>query len=97
MTMTLLSGGNLELISQMAGGSLGGSGLISVTYTDSTPNSLTFDTFALRTSAIASSADSFDTSLFEVSGPVIIPEPSTLVLASAGLGLMIAMFRRRRS
>lgn len=97
MTMTLLAGGNLELISQMSGAGLAGSGAISVTFTDSSPNSLTFDTFGLRPSTIGSTADSFDTTLFQVEGPVIIPEPSTLLLVSAGFGLMIAAFRRRRS
>ena len=96
MQFTLLTGGDLEIAATMAGDNLAGVGFMSLVYTDSTPNSLTFDTVAIRPSAIGSTADAFDTSLFKVEFAAI-PEPSTLALVGAGLSLMFAMIRRRRS
>lgn len=96
MTFSLLTGGDLEIGATMTGGTLNGVGFASVVYTDSTPDTLTFDTVALRPSLIASTATAFDTSLFQVEFTAI-PEPSTLALVGAGLGLMFAMIRRRRS
>jgi len=63
---TLLSGGALAIASSMTGGTLGGDGQLSVTYTDAAPNSLTFDTFGIRPSAGNLTATNFDTSLFKV-------------------------------
>jgi hypothetical protein len=83
----------LDVLATMIGGTINGSGTASVYYVDSTPNSWTYDTFGLRPSNSAITASYFDTTLFQVD---YIPEPSTLVLAGAGLGLMIAMIRRRR-
>lgn len=90
-------GGNaddgLDIVSTMTGGTLNNVGSATVSFTDTTPNSFTYDTFGLRPSAAASTATTFDTTLFQVE---FIPEPSTLGLAAMGLGLMIAAIRRRR-
>ena len=50
MQFKLLSGGDLEISSSMMGGTLNGGAGLSLVYTDSTPNSLTFDTVAIRPS-----------------------------------------------
>lgn len=86
--------GNLIVNSSMTGGLLNNGGVLSVTYTDASPNSLSYDIFAVRPANAASTAAIFDTSLFKVE---IIPEPSTFMLAGSGLALMMALIRRRRS
>jgi len=93
MTLTRNGSGGLDVVSTMAGGSIGGTGSITDTYTDSTPSGFLYDTFAIRPSDANSSAAQFDTTLFQVE---FIPEPSTFVLVAAGLGLMIGAIRRRR-
>ena len=50
----------------MTGGSLNNTGSATVSYSDSAPNTFTFDTFGVRPSDAADSAASFDTTLFEV-------------------------------
>jgi hypothetical protein len=93
MQMTLTSPGVLEVISSMSGGTLNNSGLATVTYSDATPNSLTYDTFAIRPSSATGAAQIFDTSLVQVE---FIPEPSTFALIGLGL-LGLGMYRRSRS
>ena len=66
MTFSRNASSGLDITATMTGGSLNTTGSISVAYSDSTPNSFTFDTFGLRPSAAADSATSFDTSLFKV-------------------------------
>jgi hypothetical protein len=65
-----------------------------VSFLDATPNggSFSFDTFALRPSGASTTAEIFDTRLFRVD--YIIPEPTSFVLAAAGL---LMLFARRRS
>jgi hypothetical protein len=76
----------------MAGGNLGGTGLLALSFIDATPNngSFSFDTFSIRPSRATTTADIFRTSGFEVQ---FIPEPASAALV--GLG-MLAMGRRRR-
>jgi pectate lyase len=71
MTFSRNASGGLDITATMTGGSLNTTGSISVAYSDSTPNSFTFDTFGLRPSTSADSASSFDTTLFKVE---FIPE-----------------------
>lgn len=92
-TRNAVNTGNMDISATMSGGNIGGTGALSVNYTDTTPNSWTFDMFGIRTSSIASTASWFDSTRFSVE---IIPEPSTLALMAAGLGLMAALIRRRR-
>jgi pectate lyase len=66
MTFTRNASDGLDITATMTGGSLNNTGSASVSYSDSTPNSFTFDTFGLRPSSAADSASSFDTTLFEV-------------------------------
>ena len=65
-TATLVSGGALEVIASVSGANIGGTGFLSFTNTDATPNSLAFDTFGLRPSSGAVSATNFATRLFKV-------------------------------
>ena len=66
-------------------------------YDDTSPNSFTFDTFDFRPSTPANTAASFDTTLFEVQGPLAtVPEPGSLVLLSLGAGAFgLSVWRRR--
>jgi hypothetical protein len=92
-TATRTAAGELDILSTMSGGSLGGDGTHSVAFTDTTPNTFTFDTFSLRPSSAALTAAQFDTSLFRVDTNVPIPEPTSLALVGAGAA---ALLRRRR-
>jgi hypothetical protein len=87
--------GNLIINSSMTGGTINGSGVASLVYTDTTPNTLSYDIFMLRPSNAASTAAIIDTSLFKVELNAV-PEPSTFALAVAGLGLMLTVIRNRR-
>jgi len=56
----------LDIVATMTGGSLNNTGSASVSFSDSTPNTFTFDTFGIRPSDAADSASALDASLFEV-------------------------------
>jgi hypothetical protein len=66
MTVTRNSANGLDIVATMTGGSLNNTGSASASFTDSSPGSFTFDTFALRPSSATDSASTFDTSLFKV-------------------------------
>ncbi len=66
MTFTRNASAGLDITATMTGGSLNNTGSASLSYSDSTPNGFTFDTFGLRPSSATDSAASFDTTLFEV-------------------------------
>jgi hypothetical protein len=100
MVVTRDGSGDLIISNTMAGGTLGGTGTIVDNYVDTSPATdglgYTFDTFDVRPSSVASTANTIDTTLFHVEF-ITIPEPSTVALVGGGLGLLIAMIRRRRS
>ena len=66
ITLTRNASSGLDITATMAGGTYNGSGTGTVSYTDTTPNSFVYDTFAIRPSASASTAAQWDTSLFKV-------------------------------
>ncbi|HTQ49197.1 MAG TPA: immunoglobulin domain-containing protein, partial [Candidatus Acidoferrales bacterium] len=66
MTFTHNASNGLDISATMTGGSLNNAGSATVSYSDSAPNTFTFDTFGVRPSDAADSAASFDTTLFEV-------------------------------
>jgi pectate lyase len=66
MTLTRNASSGLDITATMTGGTYNGSGTGVVSYTDSTPNSFLYDTFAVRPAASSSTAGQWDTSLFKV-------------------------------
>jgi len=92
MTLTRNAANGLDIVSSMTGGTIGGGGVATVSFTDPTPSSFVYDTFALRPSAAASTADSFDTTLFKVETTTAVPEPTSAALLCLGA---FALVRRR--
>ncbi len=103
LTMTLeldpSGDGDLDVTSTIKGDSLNNVGSMSVSYVDTAPTTdgagLSFDTFDIRPGNTNTTANEFDTSLFEVQLQTV-PEPSTMLLVVAGLGMMIGLARRYR-
>jgi hypothetical protein len=87
------NGAGLDIAATMSGGTLNNSGTASVSVNDPNGNGFSFDTFGVRPSGSASSATSFDTTLFKVEfNPV--PEPASLALVGLG-SIALVMLRRR--
>ncbi len=70
---------------------VGGNVNLSATYSDASPQPLSFDTFAIRPGTPEATALSFDTTQFKVE-LAITPEPSSLALGALAMGVL----RRRR-
>lgn len=86
-TLTRNATNGLDIVATMSGGNINGTGSVTVSTTDASPSTFTFDTFALRPSGATTTAEIFDTRLFKVEAPV--PEPATFALiGTAGLGLI---------
>jgi hypothetical protein len=94
MTLTRNASSGLDITTTTTGAGLNGTGSATLAYTDATPNTFTYDTFALRQTGSASGAAQVDTTLFKVEF-ISVPEPTTLALAGLGL-LGLAGFRRMR-
>ena len=96
MELTRTGATTLDIVSTMTGGSLNGSGVATVSFTDTTPSGFVYDTFAIRPSDGATTAATFDTTLFKVEY-IAIPEPSTISLVGLGLAAAAMVSKRRRS
>lgn len=70
---------------------VGGNVNLVTSYSDTSPQPLSFDTFALRPQTPEATATSFDTTLFRVE-LALVPEPTSLAAGAFGLALL----RRRR-
>lgn len=95
LTLTRNASSGLDIVSTMAGTGLGpgNQGFLTVSFTDTTPSTFTYDTFGIRPSSGSQSATAFDTTLFRVETNVPIPEPTGLALV--GLGALGLLHRRR--
>jgi hypothetical protein len=95
LSATRTASGGLELNATMSGGTLGGDGTLEVSFTDATPNTFTFDTFAIRPSGATTTAELFDTTLFRVELSQV-PEPAAGTLLGLGLLSLFTAYRRAR-
>jgi hypothetical protein len=77
------NGGALDFDVSVAGPGIDGDGLAQVLFSDATPNSFIFDTFAVRPSGATSTAEIIDSSLFQVEF-IPVPEPTSLSLLALG-------------
>ncbi len=70
---------------------VGGNVNLAASFSDATPQALSFDTFAMRPQTPELTATSFDTTLFSVDVR-LVPEPTSLAMGALGMSLL----RRRR-
>ena len=95
MTLTRNAGNGLDIVSTMTGGNLNGTGSATVSWTDTTAaQGFSFDMFDIRPTSEATTATTFDTSLFQIEFTQV-PEPSSAALAGLGV-LGLALWRRVR-
>jgi hypothetical protein len=97
MDITRDASGNLDIINSISGGTLNGAGSLVDTYTDTTPNSYSYDTFAVRPGSSSATATQFDTTQFEVEFLQNVPEPTVLALVGLGAMGVVCGYRRNRS
>lgn len=93
ITKTALGADIYQSISD-SGGLLNGTGLLELSYSDTTPQTLSFDTFALRPQTPELTAAGFDTTQFRVELSSV-PEPATGALLGVGIMGLIAARRNR--
>lgn len=93
MQVTRDGSGDLDILASMSGAGLDGTGSMVINET-LFPNggSYSFDTFAFRPDGYDKAWQIIDTSSFQVE---FIPEPGSIMLMLAGLGLLVATRRKR--
>jgi hypothetical protein len=89
------NGAGLDLDVRITGGTLDNDGEARVTLNDPSANggSFKFDTFGIRPSGATTTAEFFDTSLFQVEF-IPIPEPASVVLVAFAAALAFTTRRR---
>jgi hypothetical protein len=98
MSLTRTALGEIDILATMSGGTLDNDGLASAAYLDATPNngSYSFDTFTLRPDGFDVSAETIDTTRFQVELTTAVPEPTTAALIGLGLFGLLTGYRRTR-
>lgn len=76
MTLMRTASNGLNITASMSGGTYDNTGIGTVSFTDATPNSFAFDTFAIRPSGSTNTAAQWDTSLFKVESATANTPPS---------------------
>jgi hypothetical protein len=88
------NGAGIDLDATLSGQGYNTSGVATIDANDADGNGFIFDTFNVRPSSAAGTAELFDTTLFKVEF-IPIPEPASLMLLGLS-GAALAMVRRRR-
>jgi hypothetical protein len=88
------NGAGIDIDATLSGQGYNTSGVGTIDANDGDGNGFVFDTFNVRPSSAAGTAELFDTSLFRVEFIPGIPEPTTLALF--GLSAVAAVLRRQR-
>lgn len=90
MTLTRTPASALDISMSITGGNIGGTGTVSVNFTDATPSTFSYDTFAIRPSNATTTSTLFDTHLFRVE---FVPEPSSMVLLGLAGAVLLSLRR----
>jgi PEP-CTERM motif len=100
LTITRTALGELDILTSIAdtNGNFNGTGSVSISYLDASPNSFSFDTFGMRPDSLSETFGAVDFTEFEVlTSATVVPEPTTVLLLGMGATVLVFRLRRRTS